>query len=378
MYNYIDINSLIEINSIIERDSKTSTYKYALLRGIVDIIIEYPQLILPSDNAEFKKLPFGLLVFNWVFYYYPIFSSKTFIPQIRGENSNKPFLSIRNSFHPILEFYKNRGGMEKLYNDFKKNNIPKSIKPSVLKLLKDIAKTIKSQPMKYLGKSSFDNFYSFAYFNSDNIKFNNFSFNGFSDLLKFGSFSIPSKYFQIFENLGRYISGNSSLIAKWTDFTLKLNGNSIQNSQLYNLLIQSPVTERNVGFVKDILNEIKVTNKINCVWSGNIINRFAVDHVIPFSVWPNNNMWNLLPSAPDVNANKLDKIPTSKKLNMSKDKILFYWKTYFDKHEDLFIEEVEYTLTGKLLNKSNLLSDCFNALTARCNYLINQGYEPWN
>ncbi|WP_418887615.1 HNH endonuclease domain-containing protein [Leeuwenhoekiella marinoflava] len=34
-----------------------------------------------------------------------------------------------------------------------------------------------------------------------------------------------------------------------------------------------------------------------------------MDHVIPFSVWKNNDLWNLLPAAAHINARKRDKIP---------------------------------------------------------------------
>ena len=114
MNNSIDIKSLIEINSIIERDSKDSTYKYALLRGIIDIIIEYPQLITKYEYEDKVKLPFGLLIFNWIFYYYPIFSSSVFIPQKNGESPTSNKLAIRKYYSPIIKHYSMNGGIEKV------------------------------------------------------------------------------------------------------------------------------------------------------------------------------------------------------------------------------------------------------------------------
>lgn len=38
----------------------------------------------------------------------------------------------------------------------------------------------------------------------------------------------------------------------------------------------------------------------------NRIAGFAIDHVIPFALWHNNDIWNLLPAAPAVNTQKSD------------------------------------------------------------------------
>jgi hypothetical protein len=295
-------------------------------------------------------------------------------------------LAIRKYFIPIIEHYERNGGIQKFYNDFKKNDIPTDLRISLLILIKEIANVIKKMPMKYLGQSYFakyydDAYYKVAYFNKDgqNIP-NNFEFKGFENINIFGTFTIPYRYFFVFENIGRYILGNSSLLSKWTNFTLKLRTiENIKESTIYNLLLKSPVTERNVQMVKNILNKLKLENNIlKCVWSGKQLTNYAVDHLIPFSIWPNNNLWNLMPSDSKINLMKLDKIPSENKLIQSKEEVLYYWNTYKKQYEHLFMQEIEYTLTGKILNKNNTLEICFEALIERCNYLINHGYEPWN
>ncbi len=52
------------ISKIIERDSKTSTYKFALLRGVIDIIQDNsPFISFFQDRAYF---PTGLLIEKWL------------------------------------------------------------------------------------------------------------------------------------------------------------------------------------------------------------------------------------------------------------------------------------------------------------------------
>ena len=53
---------------------------------------------------------------------------------------------------------------------------------------------------------------------------------------------------------------------------------------------------------------------------------FDADHVLPFSLWRNNDLWNLLPAAPRVNREKADRLPTSNLLKRRKDTIVSYWE----------------------------------------------------
>ena len=58
------------IHKIIERDSKSTTYKFALLRGTIDIIQENNPYIAVSEGTV--AIPLGLLIEKWMVYYYPI------------------------------------------------------------------------------------------------------------------------------------------------------------------------------------------------------------------------------------------------------------------------------------------------------------------
>ena len=81
--------TFINISKIIERDSKSTTYKYALLRGTIDIIQDNSPFI--KINREVVEIPLGLLIEKWMLYYYPILDSDVLIPQINGVNSKLAF-----------------------------------------------------------------------------------------------------------------------------------------------------------------------------------------------------------------------------------------------------------------------------------------------
>ncbi len=54
--------------------------------------------------------------------------------------------------------------------------------------------------------------------------------------------------------------------------------------------------------------------------------RYEIDHSMPFARWPNNDLWNLLPTDSQVNNQKSDRLPTEQKLKQSKERIQHWWQ----------------------------------------------------
>ena len=101
-----DLENFKTINTIIERDSKDTTYKYALLRGAVEISQEYQHLKRERGNRI--EFPLGLLIEKWLLYYYPFIESD--IPQKAGEDKEAAKqISFRKTFRKITGFYAEQG-----------------------------------------------------------------------------------------------------------------------------------------------------------------------------------------------------------------------------------------------------------------------------
>ena len=82
-----ELSGFREINTIIERDSKDTTYKFALLRGVIEISQEHEGLGRVSETEV--EFPLGLLVEKWILYYYPLIESDVLIPQQRSGESRE-------------------------------------------------------------------------------------------------------------------------------------------------------------------------------------------------------------------------------------------------------------------------------------------------
>lgn len=118
----MDLSAYQNINTIIERDSADATYKYALLRGVIEVCQQYSHH--RQDDAENESdrvwFPLGLLVEKWILYYYPIFAAPAFVPQKNGEKPDPEpgkKVAFRKYFTPLINYYRDRGGFSCIYND---------------------------------------------------------------------------------------------------------------------------------------------------------------------------------------------------------------------------------------------------------------------
>lgn len=109
----MDTSVFLNISKIIERESKTTTYKFALLRGVIDII---------SDNSPFIKtdaasavFPLGLLIEKWLIYYFPFYEHERPAPQINGTNK----LAFQDELKEVINYYKSSGGLSVLFHEMR-------------------------------------------------------------------------------------------------------------------------------------------------------------------------------------------------------------------------------------------------------------------
>ena len=360
------------ISKIIERDSKTTTYKFALLRGVIDIIQDNsPYIKISKDRVHF---PTGLLIEKWMLYYYPILECATNIPQINGETN----IAFASQLKKIIEAYKSNNGFSAFYNDLKNKGIPKNLQTDFLALAKKLKGTITAMPMKYIGRSISNEYYSIFQFESGSEKRNTPEIDLEFLINTSGTFSIPFEYYEVFKILGSFINGQDSILFKWAEFSVNASNGNLSFEKVLNEVLKNPITEREINASKKIyLNVLAKETFVECVWTGEKLTKYDVDHVIPFSVWKNNDLWNLLPSKPITNNQKRDKIPSSDLIEKRKDLILHYWKLINEYQTQRFQKEIRITLLGN--NSSERWETAaIKQLQSGCNYLIsNRGYAEW-
>ena len=363
---------LINISNILERDNKTSTYKFALLRGVIDLIQESSPFIRHEGKRVY--FPMGLLINKWIFYYYPLLSDLNTIPQI---NSAKG-LAFKNELKAIIDLYQDSGeGMSVLYHDIKTGRMDAAYYRPIRNLYSKINRTIAGMPMKHIGYSIYKRHYSIFQFHAETTKgpqsFSNPVIQGF------GVFSIPVDYFDAFKLLGSFISGRDSILSKWADFSLSSTSSKhLNRSEIISRLLIEPITDRDVKESKQYFsNLISQSGKIQCVWSGRDLQQFDVDHVLPFSIWRNNDLWNLLPSSKKINNQKRDRIPTPSMIQDCRVRIIDNWNLLYSKNQSRFTNEIEAGLLGHPV-ATGWQKEALSKLQENAEYLIKKrGYEEW-
>jgi hypothetical protein len=367
-------DTFINISKIIEQESKTSTYKFALLRGTIELTQEYSPYTRIKEGRVF--MPMGLLINKWIFYYYPLIEGPYYIPQING---SKP-ISFEKELREIIETYSQKGDMPVLYNELRINSLEKTAEELLIRLYKKLQKTISSMPMKYLGSSINQSHYSIFSYHSPTNRSTPRADRDF--VTSYGEFSIPLEYYDAFRILGSFINGQDSIISRWADFCWSSSNNGVkEKSIIISKLISSPITEREVNESKTLFKKIyKERGSIDCVWTGKSItniDKYDLDHLLPFSVWRNNDMWNLLPANPIVNKQKSDRIPSPSRLENASSRIFQYWSVLHLEKQTRFKREIEQALLGKPL--SNGWEElALDRLKKHSEYLIRyRGYEQW-
>ncbi len=376
-----DLQNFKTINTIIERDSKDTTYKYALLRGAVEISQEYQHL--KSENGDRVEFPLGLLVEKWLLYYYLFIEND--IPQKAREcEKGAKQISFRRTFRKITDYYSSNGKFSEFYKDYMKGSLPPPMVPVFRKLVKEIRTTITQYPMKHLGYSATKRHYSvFDYDRDVVVPSGKFSVDRDALIRHFGTYSLSHEYDLIFEVLGSFIAGEDAVLFQWAEFTRAASDGNVSLAGALEKLRTFPITEHDVepvrSFYETLLQDQAV---LTCAWSGRPIKSrksLHIDHLLPFSVYRNNDLWNLLPSTDRVNQDKKDKIPSLACIESCRPAIVRYWGLLREEYPQRFDREISLSLTGGLVPGSSDWEEVsIRCLKEKCRYLIEvRGFDAW-
>lgn len=368
----INLEVLRDINYIIENDSTSSTYKYAFLKAVISACQKYEHLIKFDDNNV--HIPLGLIIESWIVDYMP------FVYKQISQQNNKRILSndIEELYHEIFKELKLNSpqNLDFAYKQFifamQYSIHPTKIRDLFFKLSKKIATTIVTMPMKYIGKNHY------GIFQSEFLKFGHVKiakdqvFDKSFLINNFEYFSLSKDHYYIFRYLGQTLYGTSTIISKWKEKTLVLNKNQEMINEIDKILT-SIIDERDTTKSRQIFSGKQI-----CVWSGKIIedNKMDIDHILPYSVWGNNDFWNLLPSDRNLNQKqKKDKIPTSKLIEKQADVIINYWKIYDKELSTIFQSQIK----SSLINENEIsYQKAIDSLCKKSDYLIyDRGYSAF-
>lgn len=342
------------VESILNRDKKDATYKLALFRALAEIA--QTQNHLAAFTPEGKvKIPIEAIADKWLLYYWPIFESPQFIGQRTGEvRGNARGVAIRAPLERLIDQFRNTGGLTGFYTDWKSGDLS----PDAAKLW-GIARakfqnTIWNMPARHAGGGDFE---VFQYDRLDK------------------TICMEANLWRELCLTGSWIQ--DATVLRWAELTEQLTKGTVKASRVVDCLLAIPDPTRNVN---DARRYFKSLPDRLCVWSHSPLKTdFAVDHAMPFSLWRNNDLWNLFPAAPAINAAKSDKLPTYGLLNLRRDLIIHYWRGLDSALGERFAREAQTLLGRDTFIPGNWESRLFSRFVEAFEVTASQrGAERWD
>ena len=309
------------VESILNRDKKDATYKLALFRALAEIAQTQHHLAAYTPEGK-VKIPVEMIADKWMLYYWPIFESETFIGQRTGEERGAGNgVAIRPPLEALIAHFRSSGGLTGFYTDWKSGSLSKDAARLWRIARAKFQNTIWNMPVRHAGGGDFD---VFQYDRLDK------------------SVCMDANLWRELCLTGSWIQ--DATVLRWAELTEQLTKGAVKASRIIDCLLAVPDPARNVNDARRYFQSLP--NRV-CVWSERSLDAdFAVDHAMPFSLWRNNELWNLFPAAPGVNAAKSDKLPTYGLLNRRRDTIIHYWRGLESALGERFAREAQ-TLLGR-------------------------------
>jgi SAM-dependent methyltransferase len=359
--------SLPLLRHIIINDKKSSTYKLALLRVLLRIADGSQGLII-EQNENHVVLPFGLVALFWMKTYKPLLD-KGYRQQPDGRYgfAKEAFAKI-GSISP----YDLRVGARFTGQDAK----------YLATSLKDIRDTIKTMPAFYI-----------TYPNSKRQVFKctsrkiNISHDVYlnSDFLKqYGTFAVPRDLWNAFSLYACWIE--PAIIKEWCDLMGVYDSKLGLKKSLddYFQALSWFNVERATHEVRAIVESVRAKGKkLYCIWSDMPLkDDYAIDHCLPFSYWPNNDLWNLLPTRPRVNNAKSSRLPSAELLEKARERLFDWWDVAYNSEiiKERFFEEAKAALPiVHSFSYVDEFSSIFSGIqNQRLKLKVNQQIQEWD
>jgi hypothetical protein len=265
------------VEGVLTRDRKVATHKLALFRALCEIALTQPHGVVWRKGGS-VGVPLASLADRWIVYYWAIFHSRTFLPQMDGEQDSRVHkLGFTKELERLMDTYAKSGGLTRFVLDRRSDCFPSlEIKRLYKTLMSKVGQVIIKGPVTYSGGS---------------LGVQLFTYKG-------GYVFLHADLWRELSLMGHWI--HEALILRWAQLISRLSKREIPPEKTIGpLLLRELNSEREQDAARMIYFQLP---DLRCVWTGSLIKQdFHVDHMIPFALWRNNDLWNLLPAAPQVN-----------------------------------------------------------------------------
>lgn len=345
------------LRGVILRQEKAATYKLALLRAIARIADASPNVAREADDHV--ELPLGLVALYWIRMFKPLLERG--LPQMPERPGAAPAFA-REAFRGLAAV------------------APSELRPgahfvadtaaALRRALADAARTIAEMPATHLtfadNSPVFPTAYGRAPARSD-------GFTATEQVLwSYGTTQVPLPVWQALRRMSAWIE--PMLVAEWVRLTTgyaERAGRRLAAGEVIGAL-RWIEPERDTRIVRQLaLNRLAANEAVRCVWTGRPLaaGTIDIDHCLPWSAWPCNDLWNLLPTSRTINQrSKRERLVTGPVLASARPVIQEWWDSvYLSADTALRLRFVEEARTSLPIAKEREpdLDEMFAALEFR-------------
>jgi hypothetical protein len=319
------------IATILRHDRKVASYKIALIRSINDVVLGYAHISEDSPVA----IPLRMLASFWLAYYWPFTDSNQPIMQGRSAQGKldisfrASMIKLRQEWLHLVESIRASDGFF-LSNEFltahRRNNYPQELLKAYFQTLFDISDAIQ-QPIRYAGPGEYSVFTRPKRWKQIKIEIPgivSIPNTSLDDLC----LVIASELWTSFRDLSLWIE--ALCIHEWSLFTQSITG--IDRGIIYSMLTDRPDNRRPLTWERNQIEILMMEGQIfHCPWTGKNLTQanYDLDHILPVSVYPINEIWNLVPSDRIFNQHtKRNRLPSNDRLINALPYLLYTYKLY--------------------------------------------------
>ena len=332
------------LRHIIVNDNKSSSYKLGLLRTLVKLAESAPGVVI-NRTDDYVELPFGAVGLYWIKLFHPLI----LLRDLRQHPGQAGYGFAKNAFHSLKRVSTNDLSLGFRFDADRANVVRMAIA--------DACRNIERMPAHYITYPGDSNHQVFECSFSTVRKHTGAVVLSKDYLSKFGTFRIPALLWQTLGQFACWL--DPAIVREWRQLIMPWQSSGGLNAS-DDHAFEWGASQRETSVVTSRAYQIRDDGfPLACIWSAKRLGRrsnLEIDHFFPWSRWPNNDLWNLLPTSADINLQKRDRLPASETLAEAQERMVNWWdRAWIDTpHEERFFMEANYALPGLSDEQSSL------------------------
>ena len=316
------------LRHVILLDSKSSTYKLALLRTLCRIA-DGAGGMARLEKDDHVSIPMGLVALTWLRLYKPLLEEN--LPQNPRNRRGAAYLGFaKEAFQDLASVS---------HHDLRVGaRFPPATGTALHNALRCAAITVIDMPGRYItypGSKSpvllLPVRGAVTRRRPKDVRLDE------AYLSSFGRMRVPAHLWNAIQRFAAWIE--PAIVSEWKRETHKYaqkQGRFIQESELATAMTWSDPA-RGVSVPRERAEKLLATRKLHCVWSGKRLSPASldIDHCFPWAVWPCGDLWNLLPAHRRVNQHqKRDRLPSDLLMRAAQERIIDWWTAAYREQPD--------------------------------------------